>query len=243
MLSLNAAIIAFQAGEHGKAFAVVAGQIKTLSQRTQASAKQIAATIRKVQRESENAVAAMGAGIDAVQEGVARSNVAGEALEVIRTSARDANGQVSEITRATEEQALNSKHVAAAAQKVSECVQQISLAMSEQTEASESLARNVQTYLEMTRQMAQATEEQRSSGRYIRSNSQAITGLIGAIQTSSADHASASRAVAEGLGPLLANAERSAQRLPRIAALLDQLRGELAADASGEASSAEHSAA
>jgi len=228
LLSLNAAIIAAQAGEHGKAFAVVAGQVKTLSRRTSSSAKQIEEMIRAVQSESANAVRAMGEGIQAVEDGVARSRVAGEALEVIRASASEASGQVKEIARATEEQARNSKHVATATQRVSEYVQQISHAMSEQTTASDTLARNVNIYLDMARQMAQATEEQRATSRYITNNSQSITELIRSIQSNTANHETASRAVAERFESLLDHAHKAAAQIPHITEVVERVRREAA---------------
>ncbi|HEY5657834.1 MAG TPA: methyl-accepting chemotaxis protein [Myxococcota bacterium] len=240
LLSLNAAIIAAQAGEHGKAFAVVADQVKTLSQRTNTSAKQIEEMIRTVQDESANAVEAMGAGIRSVEEGVQRSRVAGEALEVIRSSASEANGQVNEISRATEEQARNSKHVANAATRVSENVDQISRAMAEQSAASEALLRSANTYLDMCRQMAQAMEEQRSTGRYITANSQAITELIGSIQAKTALHAEASRQVGERFEVLLQLAHKTTSGMPEVARvvaeLCNQVRSTHAQVESGQAS-------
>ena len=223
LLSLNAAIIAAQAGEHGKAFAVVADQVKTLSQRTNTSAKQIEEMIRTVQQESANATDAMGEGIRSVEEGVERSRVAGEALEVIRTSASEASGQVSEIERATEEQARNSKHVAGAATRVSENIDQISRAMSEQSTASEGLLRSANTYLDMCRQMAQAMEEQRATGRYITGNSEAITQMIGSIQSKTALHAEASRQVAERFETLLELAHKTTAGMPEVARVISDL--------------------
>jgi methyl-accepting chemotaxis protein len=226
LLSLNAAIIAAQAGDHGKAFAVVADQVKTLAQRTNMSAKQIGEMIRAVQDESANAVGAMGTGIERVEEGVERSRIAGAALEVIRGSAADANGQVAEIARATEEQSRNSKHVAEAAQRVSTHVQQINHAMTEQSHASETLLRNANTYLDMCRQMTQAMEEQRATGRYITGNSQSITEMIRSIQSNTAGHAEASNAVAERFEGLLETAHRSAQRIPDVARVVMELQRE-----------------
>src|SRR4029450_2114558 len=68
-LSLNAAIIAAQAGEQGKAFAVVANHVKTLAQRTAGSTKEIEALIGAVQEQWANAVTALGARIAGVQSG------------------------------------------------------------------------------------------------------------------------------------------------------------------------------
>jgi len=217
MLSLNAAIIAAQAGEHGKAFAVVADQVKTLAQRTSASVKQIGEMIRSVQGGSNEAAKAMALAIHSVEEGASRSRVAGDALEAIRRAARQASGQVAEIARATGEQAQNSKHVAGAAQRVSAHVMQISQAMSEQTRASQTLLENADRSLDMCRQMAHAMEEQRSTGRYITSNSESVTEMIRSIQASTASHRTASAAVADRFNGLVQAARRSVERIPEVA--------------------------
>jgi len=224
LLSLNAAIIAAQAGEHGKAFAVVAEQVKTLARRTTASTKEIESLIESVQEQSENAVRAMGAGIEAVERGVQRSRGAGEALERIRDNARDASGRVAEISRAAEEQARNSRHVAESAQTTSAQVQQISAALSEQSQATERMLANSTQSLEACRQMTGATEEQRSSSRYISSNIAAITELIASIQSKTASHEQASHGVAESVSAMLGVARKSSERLPEVARSIIAMR-------------------
>jgi methyl-accepting chemotaxis protein len=78
LLALNAAIIAAQAGEHGRAFAVVAGQIKGLANRVLASTKEVAELVHAVQQESSDASGAIALGSKSVQRGV---ELAGEADE------------------------------------------------------------------------------------------------------------------------------------------------------------------
>jgi methyl-accepting chemotaxis protein len=237
LLSLNAAIIAAQAGEHGKAFAVVAEQVKTLARRTTASTKEIESLIESIQVQSENAVRAMGAGIDAVEQGVKRSKGAGEALNRISDNARDASGRVAEISRAAEEQARNSQHVSESAQTTSAQVQQISAALAEQSQATERILDNATQSLEMCRQMTSATEEQRSSSRYISANIGSITELIASIQTKTASHEQASHGVAESVASMLGAAHKSSERIPEVARSViamrecsEQIRSELRAD-------------
>ncbi len=224
LLSLNAAIIAAQAGEHGKAFAVVAEQVKELARRTSQSTKEIEERIGAIREQSQRSVDAMAAGIAAVEQGVERSRVAGGALEAIRGSARDASGRVAEIARAAEEQARNSKQVAEAARRTSEHVQEISTAMTEQSQVSKQLLENATVSVDMCSQMTSATEEQRASGRYITSNIESITEMIRSIQRNTRAHEKASATAGETFDAILENARQSAARLPELAAAIEELR-------------------
>jgi len=224
LLSLNAAIIAAQAGEHGKAFAVVADQVKELARRTSQSTKEIEQRIDAIREHSRRSVDAMAAGIAAVERGVERSSVAGDALEAIRVSARDASGRVAEIARAADEQARNSKQVAEAARRTSEHVHDISSAMTQQSQISRQLLDNAKTSVDMCRQMATATEEQRASGRYITANTESITEMIRSIQRNTRTHEKASAAVSETFETILENARQSAVRLPELAAVIEDLQ-------------------
>jgi methyl-accepting chemotaxis protein len=224
LLSLNAAIIAAQAGEHGKAFAVVAEQVKTLARRTTTSTKQIEELIAAVQEESKNAVRAMGAGIDAVEEGVDRSRVAGEALEVIMVSSREASGRVSEIARAAEEQTRNSKHVAESARQTSEHIQQISSAMNEQTLAADQLLKNSTEAVEMCRQVSRATEEQRETALFLSTKVASITEMIRSVQRETNSHEQTSTVVAATMDSILDNARKSCARIPEVARIVFELQ-------------------
>jgi methyl-accepting chemotaxis protein len=238
LLSLNAAIIAAQAGEQGKAFAVVANHVKTLAQRTTQSTQEIEALIHAVQQESSNAVTAMGRGIEAVEKGVDRSRKAGEELEKIRVSSREASSRVAEIARATVEQSRNSKHVAEAAQRTSSMVQQISSAMAEQTRAGEAMLKNAESALEMCRQVHRSTEEQKESGRFITASISSVTEMIRSIQRNTESHGSASEAVAEAVTRILEIARKSGERIPEVVSALESLRAEARslAGATGSAS-------
>jgi methyl-accepting chemotaxis protein len=226
LLSLNAAIIAAQAGEQGKAFAVVANHVKTLAQRTAGSTREIEGLIRAVQQESGNAVSAMAAGIAAVEAGVERSRRAGGALDAIRERARQASARVGEIARASQEQSRNSKHVAEAAQRTSQMVQQISEAMSGQSAASENLLLNSESSLDLCGQVQRSIEEQRETTRYITASISAITEMIKSIRRNTESHGAVSEAVQEAVNRILDVARKSGGAAQALARQLDALRGE-----------------
>ncbi|MBW2242979.1 MAG: methyl-accepting chemotaxis protein [Deltaproteobacteria bacterium] len=226
LLSLNAAIIAAQAGEQGKAFAVVANHVKILAQRTASSTGEIESLIKAVQDESANAVEAMAAGIRSVEMGVERSCRAGEDLSRIRISAQDASARVGEIARATAEQSRNSKHVTEAVQRTSSMVQQISTAMIEQSSAGQTLLRNAEESLELCRQVHRSTEEQRESGRFITESISAIGEMIRSIQQNTEGHRTASDSMSGAVNQILEVARKSGTGTQALQEQLGRLHAE-----------------
>jgi methyl-accepting chemotaxis protein len=117
---------------------------------------------------------------------------------------------------------VNSKHVASAAQRVSEHVHHISRAMGEQSAGAEGLLSNATAYLDMSRHIETAMDEQKATARFIMENSQAITDLIALIQENTASHEQASGKVAQRFERLLEAARESATLIQDLGANLGQ---------------------
>lgn len=101
LLALNAAILAAQAGQHGRSFAVVASEIRSLSDRTMLSTKEIVDVITSVQAESTSSVKMAQTGMDAVQKGVSLIGRVKEALESIHNTAQASTGMAHAIHKET----------------------------------------------------------------------------------------------------------------------------------------------
>lgn len=133
MLSLNAAIIASQAGEHGRGFSVVADQIKGLAQRTNASTREIASLIEAVQQESRKAASAMALGIHSVNHGLELGHEAAAVLEKIRQSAGAASKMIYQIIGAAVSQSRNGAQISESIDRVNTFVSQLTEYTQQQT--------------------------------------------------------------------------------------------------------------
>ena len=175
LLALNAAILAAQAGEHGRGFSVVATEIRELSERTATSTREIAALIRSVQSEIANALTTMADGTKLVESGVSLSHDAGRALENIMESASNASSMAKEIAGATRQQAEGSETVTRSVAKLQELVRQINSATRQQAQGSDHILKAVESMREVTQYVRQAMIEQKSGSTMI---SEATTRMI-----------------------------------------------------------------
>ncbi|MGY3851332.1 methyl-accepting chemotaxis protein [Aeromonas aquatilis] len=104
LLALNAAIEAARAGEQGRGFAVVADEVRVLSQRTHSSTVEIRNMIETLQRNTQGAVSTMHEGQLLAQNSVDDANNATQALEQITTSINQISDMATQISSAAEEQ-------------------------------------------------------------------------------------------------------------------------------------------
>lgn len=103
LLALNAAIEAARAGGHGAGFAVVAGEVKKLSEETEQASGQISAFAGRIIANMEAAVASMKTGTDEVQSGMEKLARTEDAFDGVLDSTRALAEQAQEVSAATEE--------------------------------------------------------------------------------------------------------------------------------------------
>jgi len=129
VLALNAAIQAASAGEAGRGFSVVAEEVQRLAERSADATRQIAALVKAIQTDTQDAIAAMERSTQGVVEGARLTDGAGTAL--------------SEIDRVS--------------RRLAELIEQISSAAAREAELASGVADNMQHIFAVTEQTSEGT--------------------------------------------------------------------------------------
>ena len=129
VLALNAAIQAASAGEAGRGFSVVAEEVQRLAERSADATRQIAALVKTIQTDTQDAVGAMERSTQGVVEGTRLTDAAGTAL-----------GEIDRVTR-----------------KLSELIGQISTQALSEAQSANVVAANIQHIFAVTEQTGEGT--------------------------------------------------------------------------------------
>jgi methyl-accepting chemotaxis protein len=135
LLALNAAIEAARAGEHGRGFAVVADEVRTLAERTGKSTREIAEKISRIQSVTRGVAASISGAVEQMRQADSLSQEASKAVDALK----------------------------AQSSAIVEAVDNIGSALLEQRTASEEIARKVEDSAQMSEENNTAVNETASA--------------------------------------------------------------------------------
>jgi twitching motility protein PilJ len=149
VLALNAAIQAASAGDAGRGFSVVAEEVQRLAERSGDATKQIAALVKAIQTDTQDAVAAMERSTQGVVESTRLSDAAGSALADIDRVTRELAELIERISKQASEEAKSANVVADNIQHI--------FAVTEQT------GEGTRSTAQMVRELSRTAEELKAS--------------------------------------------------------------------------------
>lgn len=118
LLAMNASIEAAHAGEAGKGFAIVADEIRRLSETTNKNAKEIHDVVQTI--------------VEKISESVDRSKNAGEGLTQILSFAQESDRTITQLNLMMEEQNTSVKEILRAIESLVGITEEVKIAMQEQ---------------------------------------------------------------------------------------------------------------
>jgi twitching motility protein PilJ len=149
VLALNAAIQAASAGEAGRGFSVVAEEVQRLAERSGDATRQIAALVKTIQTDTQDAVAAMEHSTQGVVQNARLSDAAGAALGDIDRVTRQLSSLIDDISVEARSEAESANVVAANIQHI--------FAVTEQT------GEGTRSTSQMVHELARTADELRKS--------------------------------------------------------------------------------
>jgi twitching motility protein PilJ len=149
VLALNAAIQAASAGEAGRGFSVVAEEVQRLAERSADATRQIAALVKTIQTDTQDAVGAMERSTQGVVEGTRLTDAAGSALGDIDRVSRRLAELIDQISNQALREAQSANVVAANIQHI--------FAVTEQT------GEGTRSTAQMVRELSKTAEELKQS--------------------------------------------------------------------------------
>lgn len=223
LLSLNASIIASQAGEHGKAFAVVADQIRELAAQISHSTKSVGDIIHSVREEVEATTALIDRGDALAGEGVQLARNSYEALTQIQRSTAAGRDAAGGMRRAAEQHGIATREVARLVQSIADGSRAVTTAVQmvgRSVGGVDAVARNVGA---MADELTRALDGQvGGSGRQLE-NVGRLEAMIGDITRAAKDHAVANHRVRDSLRSLSARAAEHEGAVAGLFSVAEQL--------------------
>jgi len=225
LLSLNASIIAAQAGEHGKAFAVVADQIRDLASQISSSTKSIGDIIRSVREDVEGTAALIARGDELAGAGVGLARRSAESLVQIRSATVQGHANAARIQEAVQGHVESARAVARLVGSVGEGSRAVGDAVERIGASVAALDRASRSVGSLADRVRRALEEEASVGQQQMKSLEGLSGMLAELERAAGGHGEATGRVQESLRELGSVAAQHEVAVAELAALAARLEG------------------
>lgn len=229
LLALNAAIIAAQAGENGRAFGVVADEIRGLAEKTARSTREIGSMVTGVREAVETAVELVKEVREQATSGVALGDRAAGALKEIRTITRQTFTAVESTVAETARLESQGRHVVEASQRVARQVTEVTQAAIEQAGRGRELVKQTREMARLAEGASAKAEDQARTGRDLSDSVLRLTAAIDEIRSAHQVLTRGDAAISEEV----AQVREDARMVIRIGDMLSRTVDQLGHEADG----------
>lgn len=227
LLALNAAILAAQAGEHGKSFGVVADEIRELSERTAVSTNEITSIVSGIQGQIKRAVVSAEEGMSKVIEGEKLSTETIAILMVIMERFKTFQNMSLKIAEATKEQASGSKRVTQNLEAITHTIHQMARATQEQYQGSTQIVKSVEKMRNLVSHIKKATAEQAKGSKIIASNTEDVMKFAKELDALSSDLGNEEQKIAQAVEMTAAIAKAGFENATNLDEVVGLLKNEI----------------
>ncbi|MDQ6952637.1 MAG: methyl-accepting chemotaxis protein [Mariprofundaceae bacterium] len=136
LLALNASIESAAAGEFGKRFSVVAGEVRRLSERARQFTEEIQIVVDDVNKSTRESIEVTKKGLEEVDKGVSVAQNAGQSLSKMKSMSEKTSQAVRTIAQATKRQDESSQEFVLTMRQISDLLQDSAAQMDKSRDAS-----------------------------------------------------------------------------------------------------------
>ena len=226
MLSLNAAIIAAQAGDQGRAFGVVAKEVAELAARSAQCVRDVGERVGEIGRGIDSSVRAAQEGAAQVGRGTKLVHQAAASLGEMAAQARNSEERADDIVRVVSESRDAVETVAKEAARTAAAATTVSRATTEQQETGVAMLDSIQRIRDLSHEASLTAEAQRSETLRLSEHAGSVAERTAAIDKETAEQ----RVQADEIELALEVFRRAATEWSSHVASLDEAMGLLLAD-------------
>ncbi len=223
LLSINASILAAQAGEHGRAFSVIVQQIQSMAGQTSKYTRDINQLLQKIRQSSVLVHEAIEESSEAIRSGLSLAERAQSSLIAIRNSTLKVDEYVNKIANATREQARGSGQIQEAINRVNDIAGALNDVLKQLEHATNNLQRSTQEVRSFVENLKLTMNAQARSSRQMFSTVARIPKMLESMESVVANQKLSMQKLSEAMDGIRIIGEMNTQMVQQLRDMVTKL--------------------